>query len=118
MSHHSEVPPLGEKPRTATFAFKSAAEDGAAGDKGAKNKHVSTAARTRAPMLALPNTALRHTRCGYACSCAAPADSRHRFRSRPLPLNVMQADEFAEFVARADKVNGLSEAAVADLRLE
>jgi hypothetical protein len=39
MSHDHET-----KPRTATFAFKSAAEDGAAGDKGAKNKHVRAAA--------------------------------------------------------------------------
>ena len=81
MSHDHET-----KPRTATFAFKSAAEDGAAGDKGAKNKHVRAAARARegglqaaAPRaLLLRQTSAARRRRADATSCTPPPYARLR----------------------------------------
>lgn len=52
MSHHDKI-----KERTNTFAFRSAAEDGAAADKGVKNKHVSAARRCPAATRSSARTA-------------------------------------------------------------
>jgi predicted secreted protein len=52
MSHHEKI-----KERTNTFAFRTAAEDGAAADKGVKNKHVSAARRCPAATRSSARTA-------------------------------------------------------------
>jgi len=61
----------------------------------------------------------RHARRAAASkSSDCRAASADRSCHTPTALRATQADEFSEFVANADKVNGLSESAVADLRLE